>query len=81
MTPRKIFWFGSLFAAASILTLVYYYTAFAWLGLVFFIAFGLGVYDTIQTKHAIRRNFPLVGRFRYLLELRTSSLRRPHKRA
>lgn len=28
----------------------------------------LGVYDIIQKKHTIRRNFPLIGRFRYLLE-------------
>ncbi len=69
MTPRKIFWFGSLFAAASLLSLVYSYPAFAWLGVLFLLAFGMGVYDTVQTKHAIRRNFPLVGRFRYLLEL------------
>lgn len=28
----------------------------------------LGVFDIIQTKHTIRRNFPIVGRFRYMLE-------------
>ena len=28
----------------------------------------LGIHDTIQTKQTIRRNFPLLGRFRYLLE-------------
>ncbi len=30
--------------------------------------FLIGLYDMIQTKHAIRRNFPLIGNFRYLLE-------------
>ncbi len=30
--------------------------------------FLLGVYDVVQKKHAILRNFPLVGHFRYLLE-------------
>ena len=29
---------------------------------------GLAARDVLQRKHAIRRNFPLVGRFRYLLE-------------
>ncbi len=28
----------------------------------------LGVYDMIQTKHTINRNFPVIGHFRYLLE-------------
>ncbi|MEM8922201.1 MAG: FMN-binding glutamate synthase family protein [Actinomycetota bacterium] len=28
----------------------------------------LGVIDVVQTKHAIRRNYPVIGRLRYLLE-------------
>jgi uncharacterized membrane protein YidH (DUF202 family) len=42
--------------------------------LVFLIGIGLLVVvvmyiiDVNQTKHAIRRNFPVVGRFRYLFE-------------
>ncbi|MCG8435985.1 MAG: FMN-binding glutamate synthase family protein, partial [Gammaproteobacteria bacterium] len=28
----------------------------------------LFVLDIMQTKHAIRRNFPVIGRFRYLFE-------------
>lgn len=28
----------------------------------------LGLYDYFQTRHAIRRNFPVIGRFRYLFE-------------
>ncbi|HVY31839.1 MAG TPA: FMN-binding glutamate synthase family protein [Polyangiaceae bacterium] len=35
----------------------------AWLALV-----GLGLYDMLQSKHAIRRNFPVAGRLRYLFE-------------
>ncbi len=27
-----------------------------------------GIYDTLQTRHAILRNFPVIGHFRYLLE-------------
>lgn len=30
--------------------------------------FFLGLYDLAQSKHAIRRNFPVAGRFRYILE-------------
>ncbi len=37
-----------------------------------FILFGplilMGIFDMLQTKHAIRRNFPVIGRFRYVLE-------------
>ncbi len=29
---------------------------------------GIGVYDMVQSRHAIARNFPLVGRIRYLAE-------------
>jgi len=31
--------------------------------------FALGVWDSLQTRHAVLRNFPLLGHFRYLLEL------------
>ncbi|MFQ5463861.1 MAG: FMN-binding glutamate synthase family protein [Phycisphaerae bacterium] len=31
--------------------------------------FLLGIGDTWQTRHAVIRNFPVIGRFRYLLEL------------
>lgn len=30
--------------------------------------FGLAIYDLIQKKHAIMRNFPVLGRIRYVLE-------------
>lgn len=29
---------------------------------------GLGIYDVLQTRHAVLRNFPLLGHLRYLLE-------------
>lgn len=29
---------------------------------------GLGIHDVLQTKHAILRNFPVLGRMRFLLE-------------
>jgi glutamate synthase domain-containing protein 2 len=46
------------------------------LAVLFLVTIGLGVVtlvvlyvrDVTQTKHAIRRNYPLVGRFRYLFE-------------
>ena len=37
-------------------------------GLLVVIAVVLFVVDVIQTKHAVRRNYPVIGRFRYLFE-------------
>lgn len=35
---------------------------------VFIVLFAIGIVDATQTRHAVRRNFPIVGNFRYLLE-------------
>jgi glutamate synthase domain-containing protein 2 len=37
-------------------------------GVLFLVAAVLFVIDITQTKHAIRRNFPVIGRFRYIFE-------------
>lgn len=37
-------------------------------GVVMLILFVLFVQDMTQSKHAIRRNFPIIGRMRYFLE-------------
>jgi len=42
--------------------------AFAILGLPFLALFGLALYDYLQASHSITRNFPLIGRSRYLAE-------------
>lgn len=36
--------------------------------LVFFSLSTLGLYDFLQTRHAVRRNYPVVGHLRYLFE-------------
>ena len=38
------------------------------IGALFLVASVLFVIDVTQTRHAIRRNFPVIGRFRYLFE-------------
>jgi len=38
------------------------------LGIIVVAVIGLVVYDVTQTRHAILRNFPIIGHFRYLLE-------------
>ena len=44
-----------------------------WLGWVFLVLVPLwciAIYDSIQQEHSLRRNFPLIGRGRWLMELR-----------
>lgn len=41
---------------------------FLWAWVVLGPLLGLGVYDYFQTAHSIPRNFPLIGRMRYLME-------------
>lgn len=59
---------ATLVVAAIVLLGVVYPAA-----LLLFVVIGplvaLGVHDCMQTRHTIMRNFPLVGRFRYLFEL------------
>ena len=42
--------------------------SFIWSLIIVIPLFLIGCYDMLQKKHAIRRNFPLIGNFRYLLE-------------
>ena len=55
-----------LFAAVGIVALFWIHVL--WSLLLFVPLFGMGVRDSIQGKHAVLRNFPLLGRFRYLFE-------------
>ncbi|MEO6347370.1 MAG: FMN-binding glutamate synthase family protein [Aquaticitalea sp.] len=49
------------------------FCVFMWpkIGIILFgvVLLGIGIYDIIQKKHAILRNFPLLGHMRYLLEM------------
>ena len=51
----------------GILQLLAYLFVFA-VGMLLLWLVVLYIVDITQTKHAIRRNFPVVGRFRYLFE-------------
>lgn len=59
-------------AAATVIGLLLlslFIPAVTWLFLIVLPLVGLGVYDMVQTKHTIRRNFPILGHGRYLLEM------------
>jgi len=68
MSPRAWFWLISFIVMGTItaLTRVWEPVMIAYLFVVPLIL--VGVLDQLQTKQAIRRNFPLIGHGRYLLE-------------
>jgi glutamate synthase domain-containing protein 2 len=68
MSPRKIFVFGSLAVLAIVAAAAVQWPSAAFAYVLVGPLVGLGALDMVQTKHTIRRNFPLVGHGRYLLE-------------
>ena len=65
---RKFFIIISSIIILLISILSYVNIKFIFLGIIFFPLILMGIYDMIQTKKTILRNFPLLGRMRYLLE-------------
>lgn len=68
MSVKTIFVMSSVIAVLLILSLSlispYFLLAFIVIGPII----GVGVVDMLQKKQTIRRNFPVIGNFRYLLE-------------
>lgn len=65
---RKAFLVFSITSLAFIALLYYVSWKFGLLLLIFLPLIFMGLYDMYQSKHTIRKNFPLLGRMRYLLE-------------
>lgn len=65
---RKAFLISSITILAIIGILIYVDWKFCLLLFIFVPLIVMGLYDMYQSKHTIRRNFPLLGRMRYLLE-------------
>src|SRR5690554_880218 len=51
-----------------LLILTGFYPGLIWLTLIVVILFGIGVYNLMQDRHAILKNFPVLGYFRYFFE-------------
>ncbi len=65
---RPLFFITSLSLIALILVLGIAYPGVLW-ALVFVLPLtAIGVYNTVQPRHTILRNFPLLGYFRYMFE-------------
>lgn len=62
------FYVASAVALAAVLVWSSFWPPALWLLVLVVPLVLLGIQDTLQSGHAIRRNFPLLGRLRYLLE-------------
>lgn len=65
---RKAFLVVSITVLSLTGILIYVNWKFSFLLLIFIPLILMGLYDMYQSIHTIRRNFPLLGRMRYLLE-------------
>ncbi|GAB2840461.1 FMN-binding glutamate synthase family protein [Ferruginibacter profundus] len=66
---RSVFVSVLLILIAATVTLSLFVSVnFWWLAGFFILLFILGLYDMIQPKHSVMRNFPLFGRARWLME-------------
>ena len=65
---RKAFLVFSITLLSITAILIFINWKFSFLLLIFIPLILMGLYDMYQSNHTIRRNFPLLGRMRYLLE-------------
>lgn len=65
---RKIFTVSALVIVPALLILSWFYPGFWWAFIVVGPLVALGIYDMVQKRHTILRNFPIIGHFRYMLE-------------
>lgn len=65
---RKLFLLSFILLFIGIGVISWFFPKMWWSLLVVLPLFILGVYDMIQRKHTIMRNFPVIGHLRYLLE-------------
>jgi len=65
---RKYFYLSSLAVFAFVAWLATSWPPILWSLFVLVPLFLVGLTDCLQVRHAVRRNFPIVGNFRYLLE-------------
>ena len=68
MKARKYFILISTITVVSILVIALVWPGILWSFILVAPLVLMGVFDMLQKNHTIRRNFPLIGRFRYVLE-------------
>lgn len=65
---RKLFIISAIIIIAALIGWSILWRPAVWSFVIFVPIFVLGVYDMLQSKHTIVRNFPVIGRLRYLAE-------------
>ncbi len=65
---RKLFIAFAVISTVAIAALTYFSNNLIWLFVITVPIIILGLRDLLQTKHTIRRNFPVLGRMRYFME-------------
>jgi glutamate synthase domain-containing protein 2 len=68
MKVRAIFILTSMIVVLAIAAIYMVWKPILWSLIIVIPIILLGIIDILQTKHTIRRNFPVIGNFRYLLE-------------
>ena len=66
---RKQFYVISIFVLVIWLILIFVNLHFLWLGILIVPVLWMGIADVLQKKHAIKSNFPVLGRLRYFMEV------------
>ncbi|MDH5778593.1 MAG: FMN-binding glutamate synthase family protein [Gammaproteobacteria bacterium] len=65
---RIIFVVGSILSLLVIFIISWFEPEIGWFLLLIVPLIAVGLYDMFQTKHSLRRNFPLIGRGRWFME-------------
>ncbi len=68
MTMRQKFVISAVIVSIALLSLSLFSMYWLWAFVVVAPIILLGIYDMFQTKHSIRRLYPVLGHFRYMLE-------------
>lgn len=68
MKVRPLFKLLAVSVTVGLIIVSYFWKPILWLFVIVGPLIILGIIDLVQKKHAIRRNFPVIGRLRYFLE-------------
>lgn len=66
---RRLFYFFSVTALATVLACSVFWPSAFWALVVIVPLISLGFYDLLQKTHTLKRNFPVIGHGRYLMEM------------
>lgn len=68
ITVRQYFIVFAVATPLMVLAAASVWPALLWLLPILLAVIGLGIVDMLQTRHSVRRLYPVLGRFRYMLE-------------